>query len=597
MARDWRFYGRQGELEKLNQFINSGEKFSTLAIRGRRKVGKTALINHYRQIHQDGADRRRLIVCPLQRPVNLTHCFHETLLMAVNSADPALLDGYIPHDNPHTNFTAMALYILESGHILVLDEFQRIGYDGSKYLESVFQAHIDRLGDISAPRPEGWHPRLIVMGSEQQKLWEMFTHPTAPLYQQIWDVLHLKPWNFNEFKETAKDQGWDGNPNRLLTLWTAYNGLPGHWQRFAREKQLSDFTQISDDADWTRQFLAMEDSYRKLPDGPFHSQLEVELRASDLAIIRWLASRPSGYSINTDLKDSDHCSAFAEIKTALQQERPDEEISDDNISEKVSDAIQKRMSGEHLGLLAAHSPLNSEKSTKWSVSDNFAQFQLKIFNAGEIDEQWTDNENEITEMDRLAEMRALEGLGLESFAAHGFRELFDTGTDIIPSNQARRIWIRTHVERKGITGDLDLMIIHQEKHPTSSRNHDGNRNFWIGSAKRTASEFYRAIKDKCGGTTTALQRDLKRVDLFLQPLDCGNALTREHFKKKWRYEINFVVISRTFTRSDREEVTKILKYHQQNSDCDNGVRRFFAMTIDDMMSGRGPQSLERVTKT
>ncbi len=319
--------------------------------------------------------------------------------------------------------------------------------------------------------------------------------------------------------------------------------------------------------------------------------------ASDLAIVRWLAARPSRHNIASDLRHKDHRSVVTEIKTALQHERPDQEISDDNVPERVHDAIQKRLSREHLGLLAAHSPLNSENGTKWSVLDNFAQFQLKVLNSDEIDDQWANTENEITEMDRLADMRALEGLGLESIAAQGFRELFATGTDVITSKQARRIWIRTQVERKGIVGDLDLMIIHQEKPPALSRNCDGNRHFWIGSVKRTATEFYQEIEDRDGDRTTALQRDLKRGDLFLQPLDCGKTLTREHFRKKWRHEINFVVISRAFTSSDRKSIAKIFEYHQQRLECDRSIRRFIIMTIDDLISGRGPQSLERVPPT
>ena len=594
-TKNWRFYGRRSELHKLDAFVRSNERFSTLAIRGRRKVGKTALMNEYRQMHRDTSDSRALVICPLQKPIQGTHRFHENLRTAIQITDPSLLDGYVPSNDPHDAFTRMAYHILEKGHILILDEFQRIGYDGSQYLESVFQEQIDRLGDISTIRPEVWHPRLIVMGSEQQKLWEMFNHPTAPMYQQIWHSIHVKPWSFAELKEVVADQGWNKNVNRLLTLWTAYNGLPGHWERFAWERHLSNFSQILNDEEWSRQFLKMEDLHRTSPNGPFHSQMEVELRPSDLALVRWLASRPSGYSIDTDLGHRDHRQAFNAIKTALQKEQPDENISDTNILDKSHDAIRKRLSGEHLGLLDTRSPLDSASKTKWFVCDNFARFQLNVFKTDNIDDQWAENENEIIETDRLADMRTLEGLGLETFVANGLRTLFETGTDVIPSNQARRTWIRTHVEREGIAGDLDVMVIHQEKHPTSPRNYDGNRNFWIGSVKRTASEFYRSTKDKDCHRTTALQRDIKRVNLFLQPINHGTALALEHFKKNWCREVNFIIISRSFSDADRKEITQeiveIFKFPQKNSDRNHGIDRVFMMSIDDIMSGRGPQLL------
>jgi len=595
MTRGWRFYGRQSELQALDTFVCSHEPFSTLAIRGRRQVGKTALINQFRQHGRDVSDTRALIVCSLQKPIGDMHRFHANLRTAIQTTDPSLLDGHRPSDDPYDAFTGMVYHVLEQGHILVLDEFQRIGFDGSQHLESVFQEYIDRLGDISAPRRAGWRPRLIVMGSEQQKLWEMFQHPTAPMFRRMYHVLHVKPWSFAEFREVVVDQGWDKNPNRLLTLWTAYNGLPGHWQRFAREPHLRDFFQISDDGDWTCRFLAMEDRYRNLPDGPFYSQMEVELRPSDVAIVRWLASRPSGYSIDTDLGHRKHRAAFETIKMALQKDYPDEDISDRNVPEKVQDAIQKRLSGEHLGLLDARSPLNSENKTKWSVSDNFARFQLNMFNLDDILDPWAEEGNEVIEVKRLADLKALEGLGLETFAAAALRTLFETGTEVIPSNQARRTWIRTHVERDGIVGDFDVMIIHQERHPTSPRNYDGNRNFWIGSAKRTVGEFCRKIDDKDGRWTTALQKDIKRVNAFLQPIDHGTALIVEHFKRHWRHEVNFIVISRSYTDMDRKEIVReiadICERDQDNLNVDHGIDRVFLMTIDDMISGRGPQRL------
>ena len=113
---------------------------------------------------------------------------------------------------------------------------------------------------------------------------------------------HVEPWTFAEFKEMAQDQEWDQNPDRLLTLWTTYNGLPGHWERFWEEDHLSDFVQIRDSAEWTRQFLTMEEVYRTSPGGEFKDQMEVQLKSPDVELIRWLAERPEGRDISDALR-------------------------------------------------------------------------------------------------------------------------------------------------------------------------------------------------------------------------------------------------------------------------------------------------------
>lgn len=591
MTQAWQFYGRQSELQTLDTFVRSDEPFSTLAIWGRRQVGKTALINQFCQHYLDASDTRVFVVCSLQRTISGTHRFHENLHSAIQIADLSLLKGYIRSDDPYNDFTGMAYHILERGHILVIDEFQRIGNDGSQYLESVFQEYIDRLGNISRPRSEGWKPRLIVMGSEQQRLVEMFKHPTAPMFGRIYHVIHVKPWSFAEFREVVEDQGWDTEPNRLLSLWTAYNGLPGHWQRFSRARHLSDFSRIPDDTDWTRRFLEIEEIYRKSPDGPFQNQMEVELRPSDLAIVRWLASQPSGYSIETDLRHRDHRPVFDTIKTALRKEQPGEDLTDADISDKVHDVIRKRLSGEHLGLLRSRAPLNSEGKVKWSVADHFARFQLRVLEPFADVAHVDAGESDVLDSDRLGAFRSIEGYGLEIFASTGLRFLFEIGTDVLPAGQAKRTRLYTSLERKDIPGDFDIFLVHHQKHPTSPANHDGDRHFWIGSAKRSAGEFCQTKKRQDGSLTTTIWNDIKRLNIFLKPLSVGDALTQAHFQAKWKKEVNFVVISRSFTDAEKaaiaQEIANIFA-----ADCDHGIDHVYSMDISDILSRRGPQPLK-----
>ena len=403
------------------------------------------------------------------------------------------------------------------------------------------------------------------------------------MYQRVDSSIHVQPWTFPEFKEMALDQGWDRNPNRLLTLWTAYNGLPGHWRRFWTNPTLSDFSRISDDVKWTRQFLAFEGTYRQTRDGAFHRQMEIELRASDHAIVRWLAEKPEGWNLATDLHAPTNRAAVHAIKTALQNESPDAALSDStNVHTYVQDAINRRLSGAHLGLLCSRAPLDSENRIKWSVADNFARFQLQGLEPFE-----TVRTAEIAQKNQAKTLTNLEGSSLEAFSADSLRHLFDVGADHLLEGQMGRCDIRHRVERKNMAGDVDVLVIHHQEGPNPDRIHDGPRDFWIGSVKRRAQTFLRI---KSNRTDTDVARDIQRVQEVLKPLTVGPSDLIEDFKTEWRHAVHFVVITRSFTNTELQAIAQEIADVFAEYPC-HGIDQVYSMDIADVISGRGPQPL------
>ncbi len=276
-----------------------------LAVRGRRQVRKTDLVKTFFERRQPRGNKENFIFCELLRREKTREDFCNRLEQSVRRTNDQHLKGFeVESSGENFKFSDLTEYLLQRGCVVAIDEFQRIRSTNGA-VEGEFQFLIDRLRRAARTRTT---PRshLIVLGSEQQRLVEIFKHPTTPMYGRVHNVLHLQPWTFAEFREMAIEQRWDRNPNRLLTLWTAYNCLPGHRGRFWEAEQLSDFSQIADNREWTRQFLEAERIYRTSPGGSFHNQMEVELRASDLALVRWLASRPSGYNIDRDLRHRSH---------------------------------------------------------------------------------------------------------------------------------------------------------------------------------------------------------------------------------------------------------------------------------------------------
>ncbi|MCY4305055.1 MAG: ATP-binding protein, partial [Aestuariivita sp.] len=302
MTKPWGFYGRREELHTLDRFMNHRVGFSSLAIYGRRNVGKTALFQYFETTNKHRGDSRQIIKCTLNSPKGSCHRFVKDVQSAIMMTDKSLLDDYVADEDEDYNVAKLVRHLLEKGHIVMIDEFQRIRLDGDPILESLFQKLIDDLRIPGTVRPDIWNPRLIVMGSEQQRLVEMFKNVSAPMFNRITDYLHIIPWTFSEFKEMALDQGWASHQNRLLTLWTAYNGLPRHWDYFHKDGDLSDFSNIPDDGAWTRQFMKREEHRRTSPGEGFQDQMEVQLRPSDCAIVRWLGEKPEGRNLATDLK-------------------------------------------------------------------------------------------------------------------------------------------------------------------------------------------------------------------------------------------------------------------------------------------------------
>ncbi len=602
MPKPWAFYGRRAEIHALDRFVNHRAGFSSLVIYGRRNVGKTALLRHFAHTVYcpvRGDDPRTIILCSLQQPQDDPPPFLENLRSAIARTNPMLLEDYTPHgvhDHEHP-FVDLARHVLEKGHVLVLDEFQRIRWNDGDFLAGNFQALIDDFRIPGPARPADWHPRLILMGSEQQRLVTMFKNPRAPMFNRVDDFLHVQPWNFSELREMTCDQGWDRNPNRLLTLWTAYNGLPEPWRRLHNDADLSDFSRISDDTDWTRRFLDWEEHRRISPGEGFQDQMEVQLRPSDQAIVRWLAEKPEGRNLATDLTAPANRAAFQAIRSALQKDDPEAILSTPaDVRTHVEDAIRRRLSAAHLGLLRERAPLDSEDTIKWSVADNAARFELQGLEPFAQARGADKIAQQVLATERMSALQHLEGYGLEQFAARALHHLFDVGTDHLPEGQAGRTWLYTRCTRTDVSGDLDILLIHHKAHPTSPKNYDGVRDFWIGSAKRSAQAFTAIQTQPQDGSSTTLQKDIARIPSFLTPLSVGSALTQTHFSKQWRGRVHYVVIARSFTDAEKALVSQTI------ADAfavlpDHGIDAVYSLDIADMMSGRGPQPLPLPTLT
>lgn len=285
MAPFWDFYGRRDELGRLLETMRTGRWFFG-AIRGRRRIGKTALVQQaLTTLQQDEPGPRPAILVQLPdgTPVDFTSVFRSTVR---DAGLGTLLDGLDQiRDLPGV---AQAIGTLcTAGTVVALDEFQVCHRGPLSVFPSLLQAQVDRLQD--ADRGGG----LILLGSVQTEMEALLNNQRAPLYGRTTFNLALDPWDLHTVLEVSEKHG-AGDPQRCLSAWTLFGGVPKYWRHFAETGSLDG---LSDWRDWIaelcgRLFLR--------PDAPLRNEgeslLGLELRRNYLAVLRVLAERSRSHA-------------------------------------------------------------------------------------------------------------------------------------------------------------------------------------------------------------------------------------------------------------------------------------------------------------
>ena len=577
--KPWGFYGRKEELRELHEFMDSDIAFNAMAIRGRRQVGKTGLVRHFfRNWHQEETDGARPIVMfHLSEAEGSAPWFYRQLKNHLNRNLPELLDGFRPSGDDVDDFPELVSHLLGQGCTVVLDEFQRISEDGrgGLYMASLFQKVLDDMW-MAEHRP-GFRPRLVVLGSAQQRLMELFQHPRAPMFGRIAEYLHVRPWTFGELREAAASQGWDRDPRRLLTLWTAYGGMPAHWQRFSRSRHLSDFEKSVSGREWTDVFLEREEKHRQTPGGSFVGQLEVELRPEDVEFMAWLAKRPGGRRLG-DIPENLEM-ALAGI---FQEEFPNRKRPAENrvaATEILRDAVIPRLSGMHLGLLARRDAVDDPRAERWHVADNHARFQLDVLEHVANESAATETTGrDIVRAMRRERLRYAEGRGLETLAAAGLEHLLTegfgphgregkaarrAGEPFAPAGRIHQTDLVHGAWRKHPQAEIDVLVLDRKE-----------RILWLCSAKRHARK-HEPVKD-C--------RNLER---YLSPVaESDNGKRRLEGLSDFRRNLLFTAPE--FRGGAVEKLGKTVAKAKEAGAVADG---WFIMDIGDMLSGRGPRLL------
>ena len=586
MARPWSFYGRQAEIGRLQSFMDAAPGFGVYAVRGRRKVGKSALVRRFFTHEREADPSRPVVSLNLERSAPPHYYGDLEARVGADMNRPDLLEEFVPwKQDPILNFARLVQHLLKRNCTVVLDEFQRIARPGpageEPRLPSLFQEVLDEVRQWSRDHP-GVAPRLIVMGSEQQKLMELFQDATQPLRQQLIDTLHVRPWDFSDIAEAAAGMGWDARPDRLLTLWTAYGGMPGHWERFASQSpHLAAFNVAMEDGAWTDAFLAAEETHRHTPDGDFASQMEIQLRPADRALLVWLAEGEKGRDVGELFKNRKdprgqeilaalgdgfrerpeavaHAIACDEAAAVREKRAPDPEGA--VVRAALREVLERRLSGKHLGLVSRRDAIDDSRAERWWVSDEHARFQLDVLEkaavAGSGPAPLTGRE--FADFRRTRMQRA-EGGGLETLALAALAPRIAAGS---PEESVRHgAW------RRKPDAEIDMLAVAEDA-------------LWGIFAKRSP-RGHDPVQDS------------SHVSNWLRPLTSPRQQDSEKTLARRRaMERRLLFVSPSF---DDDALAALAARIDETVRTDPGaqaVRYWYAMDIRDMLDGNAPVPLK-----
>ena len=171
----WGFYGRARELGDIEHILDRKRWFFA-RITGRRRIGKTALIQHVLA----GTDRRVFYVqIPDSAPAGV-------LSAVIDALQTFGMRDFRTPDSLH-QLAQLIEDMVTAGIIVVLDEFQ---YFARKHLRE-FTSHLQAVVDELARRADQVSGGLFVLGSLHTELVALLEDRSAPLYNRTTDQIEL----------------------------------------------------------------------------------------------------------------------------------------------------------------------------------------------------------------------------------------------------------------------------------------------------------------------------------------------------------------------------------------------------------------------
>lgn len=210
----WGFYGRRKELDELRDLFERPRWF-LLRVSGRRRIGKTALVR--RALAEAGRDR-----------VAYVQIDDTDAAGVVASARRHLAMSGVPEEQLPVDLLTLAARIADlaaEGWVVVLDEFQYFHRKALSAFPSFLQFEVDRFRLGERPASGG----VVLLGSIHTEMVALLEDRRAPLFGRATRALDLDHLDVDAIVRIL-DVHADRAPERLLFLWTLFQGIPKYWQ-------------------------------------------------------------------------------------------------------------------------------------------------------------------------------------------------------------------------------------------------------------------------------------------------------------------------------------------------------------------------------
>ena len=437
MARKWRFYGREAELGALLSRLRQDEWFFAV-IRGRRRIGKTALVQQALAtlMDDDKADRKALL---FQLPAAGDEYAAREFRRGVEQAGLAAMLPGLAEVRELSGIAEAVGSLCRDGVVVVLDEFQNCLRGPLSPFPSLLQARVDRLQGSG----KGC---LIILGSVQTEMQALVDDIRAPLYLRADYNVDLGPWDLKTVFEVCEEHG-ASDPNRTLTLLTLFGGVPKYWQVFSRSAS------PSANVDWATWAETVCTELFLVPDAPLRHEgdtlLAGELHQNARSVLGAVAARgPCTY-------------------TVLRNELPGLRSLRDDLQSLVDDL---RLVERQLPIFAS----NEARRARYRIADPFLSAWLGALESACV----TARLAAATEVARnlLPSLRTLEGFAFERIVRQASAEVSRAGAgDFQLTAMTEGFWSRP---RPGI-GQVEIDLVAWN---------DREERVRFGSCKRNAAK-------------------------------------------------------------------------------------------------------------
>jgi uncharacterized protein len=210
-VKEWGFYGRRTELAEVERLLARGA-FFFCAISGRRRIGKTSLIQEALKKHT--AQKALYVQIPDSDERGVIQVFEDAIEDTFRDQDFARQSCKNFFD-----ITILISVLWNRSYIVAIDEFQ---YFHRKALFE-FLSHLQKVIDVARSRPT--KGGLFALGSIHTEMTAVLEDKNSPLFNRVTDRIEVGHWDFETLFEMFRIHEINNQHHRLF-LWSIFEGVP-----------------------------------------------------------------------------------------------------------------------------------------------------------------------------------------------------------------------------------------------------------------------------------------------------------------------------------------------------------------------------------